>query len=60
MSDKFKIEMASKKLPVSFTAFDILYKDNKQITDLPLLERKRILQNSLTENDRISVDYMLE
>ena len=36
MSDKFKIELSSKKLPVSFSAFDILYKDNEQLTDLPL------------------------
>lgn len=55
MTDKFKIEMASKKLPISFTAFDILYKDNQQLTDLPLIERKQILQQSVIENERISI-----
>lgn len=60
MSDKFKIEMASKKLPISFTAFDILYKDNQQLTDLPLMERKKILQQSIIENDRISVSRYIE
>lgn len=60
MSDKFKIELASKKLPVSFSAFDILYKDNSQLTDLPLIERKEILQNTLKENDRISITRYIE
>jgi len=60
MSNNFKIQLASKKLPVSFSAFDILYKDNKQITDLPLIERKKILQNSLTENDRISITRYIQ
>lgn len=60
MSDKFKIELASKKLPVSFTAFDILYKDGQKLTDLTLMERKDILQNSVKENDRISISRYVE
>ena len=60
MTDKFKIEMASKKLPISFTAFDILYKDNQQLTDLPLIERKQILQQSVIENERISISRYIE
>ena len=60
MSDKFKIELASKKLPVSFVAFDILYKDSSKLTDLPLLERKQILQDSISENDRISISRYIE
>lgn len=60
MSDKFKIELASKKLPVSFVAFDILYKDNRQKTDLPLIERKQILNECITENERISISRYIE
>lgn len=60
MSDKFKIELASKKIPVSFTAFDILYKDNEQLTDLTLIERKEILKNSIKENERISISRYIE
>lgn len=60
MSDKFKIELASKKLPISFTAFDILYKDNQQLTNLPLIERKQILQQSIIENERISISRYIE
>lgn len=60
MSDKFKIELKCKKLPISFTAFDILYKDDKQLTDLTLMERKEILQNCLKENGRISISRFIE
>lgn len=37
MTTPVKIELAAKKLPVCFTAFDILYHSGRQITDLPLL-----------------------
>lgn len=60
MSDKFKIELSSKKLPVSFSAFDILYINNEQLTDLPLIKRKEILQNTIMENDRISITRHIE
>ena len=60
MSDNFKIELASKQLSVSFTAFDILYKDNEQLTDLTLIQRKEILQNSIIENERISISRYIE
>lgn len=60
MSDKFKIELASKKWPVSFTAFDILYKDNEQLTDLTLMQRKEILKKSIKENERISISRYIE
>ena len=36
MSNTTKIEIAAKKMAVSYTAFDILYLNDKQITDLPL------------------------
>jgi len=51
MSNRFRIELAATKLPVGFTAFDILYLDGKQITDLPLMERKKLLQKTVSENE---------
>ncbi len=60
MSDKFKIELSAKRLPVSFTTFDILYKDNQQLTDLPLTKRKEMLQESIIENERISISRYIE
>ena len=43
--------MLSKKYPALFVAYDILYYDGKQITDMPLLERKKILDKAFKENE---------
>ena len=40
-TNKFKIELAQKLSPVQYCVFDILYYDNKNLVDLPLLERKK-------------------
>lgn len=55
MNDPFKIKLASEMLPASFVAYDVLYSNDKQITDLPLLERKNILNDLIKENYRIAV-----
>lgn len=47
MSNPVKIDMAAKKYPACFTAFDILYYENRQVTDLPLTERKELLQKAV-------------
>lgn len=55
MSNQTKIDFAQKMNPVSFSAFDILYICSEQLTDKPLLERKRILQDTVIENERIII-----
>lgn len=55
MTNKIKIEQAGKTKPVSFVAFDILYVDGKQLTDLPLWERKEILKNTVNETNSLAV-----
>jgi len=55
MSNHFKIQLASKQFPASFVAFDILYKKDTQITDLPLLERKEILADTVIENPKLAI-----
>ena len=55
MANSTKIQLAMRKLPVSFTAYDILYVNNEQITNRPLMERKSILQDIVTENERFSI-----
>ena len=49
-SNKVRIETLSKKHPATFTAYDILYYD-KQITNLPLIERKKLLEKAFEENE---------
>lgn len=60
MSNSFKIQLASSKLPASFTAFDILYYDDHQVTDLPLMERKKLLEKSIMENERLAISRYIE
>ena len=61
MSSPTKIGLAAKEAPACFTAFDILYYDNKQVTDLPLMERKSLLQQAvIAENERFAVSRYIE
>jgi DNA ligase D-like protein (predicted ligase) len=60
MSNTFKIKLASLKYPASFTAFDILYYKDQQVTDLPLMERKRLLEDNIIENKHILISRYIE
>lgn len=60
LSDPFKIQLAYTKHPANFVAYDVLYYKDKLITDLPLIERKQILNNVVSENQLISVSRCVE
>lgn len=60
MIDPFKINLASTKLPASFVAYDIIYLKNKLVTDLPLYERKLLLEDIIEENSSISKSRYIE
>jgi len=60
LSNTFKIKLASSKLPASFTAFDILYYKDHSVTDLPLMERKKLLEKVIKENERIAISRYIE
>lgn len=60
LSNTFKIKLASSKLPASFTAFDILYYKDHSVTDLPLMERKKLLEKVIKENGRIAISRYIE
>ncbi len=61
LTDAFKIRLATKAIPVHFVAFDILYIDGKDITQLPLIKRKQILNEAIKNNASISISrYILE
>ncbi len=55
-----KIEIAAKKLPACFTVFDIVYCDNKEIIDLPLMERKKLLFDTVSETPRMALSRHIE
>lgn len=60
MGDKFRIQLAAKKNPVQFAAYDILYYDGKDLTDKPLMERKTILAEKVTEGNGLSISRYIE
>ena len=60
MSNQFKIKLAASKYPASIIAYDILYYKNKEITMLPLMERKKYLNEVIIENNLVSVSRYVE
>lgn len=60
MSNGFKIELESQKHPATFITFDILSLDGKDLTMRPLMERKKLLQKTVRENERIAVSRYFE
>lgn len=60
LTDPFKIQLAYKKYPANFVAYDILYYNDKQVTDLPLLERKKLLDEVISESNILSKSRYVE
>lgn len=55
-SNSFKIQLAAKQHPANFVAFDILYYNGKDLTLLPLIERKKYLKQAITtETARLAI-----
>lgn len=59
-TNEFKIWLQSKKYPASFIAFDILYLKDKEVISLPLIERKKLLNNVIKENERLAISRYIE
>lgn len=61
MTNPMKIDLESKRHPACFTAFDILYYEDHPVTDLPLTERKKLLQSVIREeNARVAMSRYIE
>lgn len=52
---KYQIEEMAKKIPVKYFAFDILYKDGQDLTNLPFTKRREILRSTLASHPLIKV-----
>lgn len=59
MTDKTKIQLLASRHPVSFVVFDILYYDAEVLTNKPLVERKEILRNVVTDSERMAVSKVI-
>lgn len=61
MTNSLKIQTDSQLHPACFTAFDILYYDDHHVTDLPLIERKKLLQKAVpAESARFAISRYIE
>ncbi|MGE5862886.1 MAG: DNA ligase D, partial [Nitrososphaerales archaeon] len=55
-----EIEILSKQIPATYYFFDILYINGKNLQDLPFLERRLILSETIKENTRIKISDFIE
>ena len=53
VEDRNRIELLSLTMPACYVVFDILYKDGQDLTKLPLLERKRVLEDIVKEGKHV-------
>ena len=60
LANPFKVQLASNKLPASFTAFDILYYDDHDVKGLTWIERRKLLEKNINENERIAISRYIE
>ena len=60
MTDKFRIELAAKRNPVQFVAYDIIYNNGNDLTNLPLMKRKEILSADINEGNNLSISRYIE
>jgi bifunctional non-homologous end joining protein LigD len=58
LKDKALIKERSKKTPLKYIAFDIFEKDGKDVRQKPLLERKKLLDSIISQQDGIKeIEY---
>ena len=51
MSNQFRIELALQDFPVSFVAYDILYLNGESLVFKPLIARKKLLFQTVKEDE---------
>jgi bifunctional non-homologous end joining protein LigD len=51
--EKFRIKLLSEMNPATYVVFDILHKDGEDLINLPLIERKKILEKTVKESERV-------
>jgi bifunctional non-homologous end joining protein LigD len=53
LTDPLKIDISMKQYPVSLIAYDILYYKDHDLLYTPLIERKKLLEEVIIENERL-------
>lgn len=60
MSNPVKVRIAADRLPASFTAFDILHYQGKDLIGRPLEERKAVLTSAVAESPRLAISRVIQ
>ena len=60
LTDRFKIELESKRFPASFVVFDCIYKSGQELVWEPLMERRQVLSQLVREDAKIAVSRYVE
>lgn len=55
MVNPVKIRLAAERLPVTYVVFDILWLDGKELLWEPLTERKKLLNETVHESNRLAI-----
>ncbi|RLA85914.1 MAG: DNA ligase [Deltaproteobacteria bacterium] len=58
--DSVKAELLSRELPATYIAFDILYVEGQEVTKNPLMERKALLEEMVTESEFLILSRYVE
>jgi bifunctional non-homologous end joining protein LigD len=58
--DKIRIDILSRKYPATYVVFDILNLNGEDLKNLPLLERKKILNKVVKDSERVKKCYYTE
>lgn len=59
-TNKFKIQLSSEQFPACFVAYDILYHKDRALNELPLIERKNILTETVIEHPKLAVSRYVQ
>ncbi|HWC32423.1 MAG TPA: non-homologous end-joining DNA ligase [Actinomycetota bacterium] len=57
LQSKSEIERARKKIPVALFAFDLLWLDGRDLTHVPLEQRRRLLEEIVTESGPVNLTF---
>ncbi len=58
-TNRLKLQLSYESYPASFVAYDILYLKDTSLLELPLLERKKLLSNTISETPSLAVSRYL-
>ncbi len=60
LTSRTRTQLEARRFPASFVAYDCLQAGKRVLLDVPLIERKQILQELVSENERIAVSRYIQ